>query len=231
MKRFIVIAGPQAAGKSTVISAINDQYQDLSALSSVFGEKKPPFLFPLQESRQIVVHTDVILGGVFMNLEQELEVIKHDLRRMDLVSNQQHDNLIYLDECNVFTIAHAKAHGLDQVEESWPEYIDRLQKLQAAVIFLDISADLSWERRHHKYSQRLVCFDESAHAEIMGRYYEYIKTLGPLLHTIYEQIPLPKIMVDASLPLKSVVQNVNKALAGFISLPNGQQQKEVAYVR
>jgi len=36
MKRFIVIAGPQAAGKSTVISALNEQYQSFSPLFPAF---------------------------------------------------------------------------------------------------------------------------------------------------------------------------------------------------
>lgn len=221
MKRFIVIAGPQAAGKSTVISAVNEQYQNMSPLFPVLSRKVFPFLFPLQESRQIVIHTDVILGGIFMTVEQELKVVKNDLRRMDIILEQRHDNLVYLDECNVFTMAHAKAHGIIQIEEYWSEYMARLEKLQAAVIFLDISPDLSWERRHLRYQQRLVCFDESDQAEIMGNYYEYIRRLKPLLLELYERLPLPKRMVDASLSPNSVIRNVNKALAELIS--NGQQ--------
>lgn len=233
MKRFIVIAGPQAAGKTTVISTLNEQYENLSPLITVLGQHSLPFLFPLQESRQIMIHRDVILGGIFMTSEQELEVIKWDLNRMDLILAQEHDNLVYLDECNIFTIAHAKAHGFDQAEEHWSDYTTRLEKLQAGVIFLDISLQLSWERRQHRYQQRLVCFAESERARIMGEYYEYLKRLRPLLLSVYERLNIPKIMIDASLPKTTVMQKVSKALTELASFSaNGQQRtEEVVHVR
>lgn len=217
MRRFIIIAGPQAAGKSTVISQINDQYQAMYPLSSAFGMGKIPCLFPLQESRQIVVHTNVLLGGTFMTEEQELEVVKCDLKRMDTILSQPHDNLVYLDECNIFTLAHANANGFSEVEKYWQEYIDRLVKLQAAVIFLDVHPEVSWERRHHKYQQRMVCFPEYEHAVVLGKYYEYIQKLGPALLSVYEKLGIPKRLIDASLSLKTVMQNVNRALAELIA--------------
>jgi thymidylate kinase len=217
MKRFIVIAGPQAAGKTTVISALNEQYQNLSSLITFFGQHSLPFLFPLQESRQIMIHRDVVLGGIFMTPEQELEVIKWDLNRMDLILAQKHDNLVYLDECNVFTIAHALAHQFARAEDYWDEYMARLEKLQAGVIFLDVPFQLSWDRRQHRYKQRLVCFPESDHARIMEEYYFYLVKLGPELLKIYERLTIPKIKIDASLPKNTVMQNVSKALAELAS--------------
>ncbi len=229
MKRFIIIAGPQAAGKTTVISALNEHYENLSPVIAALGQQSLPFLFALQESRQLMVHKEVVLGGIFMTLEQELEVIKWDLDRMDLILGQKHDNLVYLDECNIFTIAHAKAHGLDLAEEYWLEYIARLEKLQAGIIFLDVPLQLSWERRQHRYQQRLVCFAESERTKIIGQYYEYLKKLRPALIAIYERLSVPKIMIDASSSKTVVIQKVGKALTELVSFSiNGQQKsKEV----
>ena len=158
-----------------------------------------------------------------MTLEQELEVVRCDLGRMDTILNQPHDSLVYLDECNIFTIAHAKAHGFSQIEEYWQAYMERLEKLQAGVIFLDIPLDLSWERRQHRYQQRLVCFAESEQARIMGEYYEYLKKLRPLLLEAYERITLPKRMINAGLSKTSVIQKVSRALAELASFSTNSQ--------
>jgi thymidylate kinase len=221
MKKFIIIAGPQAAGKSTVISSLSEQYQNMLPLFYASGGKKPPFLFPLQESRQILIHKDVVLGGIFMNKEQEMEVVKCDMRRMELILQNKHENIIYLDECNIFTLAHAKAHGFFEILEHWKSYIAMLEKLQAAIIFLDTPLDLSWERRHHRYEQRLVCFPASEHVAIMERYYQYLKDLGPNLLDVYNNIPnpIPKRMIDGTLSKESVLRNVSKALAELSCFP------------
>jgi len=219
MKRFVVIAGPQAAGKTTVISVLGEQYENLSPLIAALGQRDLPFLFPLQENRQIMIHKNVILGAIFMTKEQEIEVVRWDINRMDLILGQEYDNLVYLDECNIFTIAHAKAHGFDCVKMYWQNYMDRLESLHAGVIFLDIPLQLSWERRKHRYQQRLVCFAEKERARIMGEYYEYLKKLRPLLLEIYERLNIPKIIIDASLPKTTVMQKVSKALAELVSSP------------
>lgn len=217
MKKFIVIAGPQAAGKSTVISNINDQYQSFSPMFAALGKPDLPFLFPLQESRQMIVHRDVVLGGIFMTGEQETDVVQYDLRRMNIILSQPHDNLVYLDECNIFTLAHARAHGFKGVDVFFDEYIKLLEKLQAAVIFLDVSPDISWERRKSRYEQRLVCFPREQHLQIMKEYFEYLQKLYPKLLEVYDSLLLPKIMIDAKMPKQNVVQAVNKALANFFS--------------
>lgn len=80
----------------------------------------------------------MLLGAIFMSEERELEVVQCDFGRMDLILKRTHKRLIYIDECNIFTIAHAAAHGIRQVEKYWDEYVDRLQKLRAKVIFLDV---------------------------------------------------------------------------------------------
>jgi thymidylate kinase len=211
MNELIIISGPQAAGKSTIISKACAYFQ---ALSPVFETKKRkmPLIFPLQESRQIIAHKDMLLGAIFMTKEQEEWVAGCDLERMDMMRRISSRRVIYLDECNIFTIAHAKAHGIKDIYRHWKDYSWRLEDLNAKVIFLDIDPELSWERRWRKYEQRLIYFHANRHKSIMRRYREYLEKLRPALLEVYEKLPLPKVLINARVPEKEVLQQVIVAL-------------------
>src|SRR5436190_3360964 len=81
MSKLIIIAGPQAAGKSTLIQKLGTQPHTVAPL---FAATKP-ILFPLQESRQIISHQYMLMGAIHMTPEHEHEVVKCDLNRMDLI--------------------------------------------------------------------------------------------------------------------------------------------------
>lgn len=218
MAEFIIIAGPQASGKSTVITKLSEQCRNVFPLLSR-TKKGFPILFPLQESRQIIVHQNILLGAIFMTPEQEIEVVQCDLRRMDLILSREDDrSLVYLDECNIFTIAHAAAHGVTQISEFWQEYLARLEKLEAKVIFLDVPPETSWLRRKQRYEERLIYFPETQYAGIMDRYHEYINRLYPELLEVYEKIPLPKSRIEANCPVSAVLQKASENLAQISSL-------------
>jgi hypothetical protein len=204
MSKLVILAGPQAAGKSTVITHLSRQPYTVAPL---FPGGKAPLIFPLQESRQIIAHMHMLLGAIFMTVEEEIEVVQCDLRRMDLILHRNH-RLIYLDECNIFTIAHAVAHGVTEVERYWDEYIARLKRLEAAVIFLDVPPNVSWDRRLNRYQQRLVYFPENHHQVILERYHEYLMRLHPLLINIYDHLPFPKAMVDGQCSEENVIKAV-----------------------
>lgn len=211
MGELIIVAGPQAAGKSTAISQICSQYQAVLPLIGQLGRKIPPIL-PLQESRQIIAHKDILLGAIFMTTEQEEWVVSCDLTRMDLILARPKNRVVYLDECNIFTIAHAMAHGVSQVERHWSEYVTRLKRLKAKVIFLDVDPEVSWERRRRKYEQRLVYFPRKRHRSIMRAYHKYLKKLHPLLLDVYHRLPFPKELIDGRLPEKNIILEVSSAL-------------------
>jgi|ERR1035437_581190 thymidylate kinase len=210
MSELIIIAGPQAAGKSTAIARLNEQYQSISPL---FGRRQKPLIFPLQESRQIVVHAHMLLGAIFMTPEHEQEVVAWDFKRMDTLAERKKDRIVYLDECNVFTIAHAMAHGIDAVKIHWSDYVQRLQRLNAKVIFLNVPPDLSWERRRRRYEQRLVYFPKKEHGRIMASYKNYLAQVHPLLKDVYSRLPIPKRFIDARQPNKVVLEEVSQSLA------------------
>lgn len=221
MREYIIIAGPQAAGKSTVITQLSEQYRNIVPFLSRASKKIPVLLLPLQESRQIIVHKNVIFGAIFMSQEDEEQVVRCDLRRMDLILKRQESqsqSLIYLDECNVFTIAHAAAHGVTQIGAFRREYIQRLERLNAKIVFLDIQPQVSWSRRKRRYEERLVYFPEDQHKEIMTRYQEYIEKLYPALLNLYNELPFPKRMISADCTLPILLQRVSEALVQLSSL-------------
>jgi len=216
-KELIIISGPQAAGKSTIIANVCAHLQALSPVLES-GRHKMPLMFPLQESRQIIAHKEMLLGAIFMTQAQEEWVAECDLARMDIMRRPSSRKIIYLDECNIFTIAHARAHGIKDIYRHWKDYMWRLEELNAKVIFLDIDPELSWERRWRKYEQRLVYFHANQHKSIMKRYRDYLNKLRPALLEVYEKLPLQKEFVDARVPEKVVLQQVIGALSKLSGL-------------
>lgn len=192
-------------------------------MADLFPGATAPLLFPLQESRQIVVHKYMLLGAIFMNLEQEQEVVSCDLGRMDLVLQRNQKQLVYLDECNIFTLAHAAAHMITGVEQYWDEYISRLKQLDAMVIFLDVPPAISWERRCRKYEKRLVYFPENEHKAIMRRYQEYMEKLYPLLLDIYRRLPFPKVIIDGSCSEENIIKMACQQMTHLTGISENMQ--------
>jgi deoxyadenosine/deoxycytidine kinase len=181
--RYIVLAGPQAAGKSTMIKGFCMQ-------SSIIK--------PLQESRQIIVRKYKRSGAIFMTKEDELEVIHYDMRRMFHILDNHEDGEVYIDETNVFTLGHAKAHAIDLLEGYFKQYNDLLRALNASVIFIDVLPSLSWERRHHRYAQRLAGLPTKQVESTLCLYRAYLERLHHELNMVYKRLNIPKVRIDGS---------------------------------
>lgn len=194
MKKYVLLCGPQAAGKSTCVGSLRDFLLNLYPclpLSAELGS------FCLQESRQIIVRKYHAMGGIFLTVEQEREIIATDLYRMTVITRELDDSTFYVDETNVFTLAHAKVHGIDLFTEFWPQYMALLKELQAVVVFMDIDPATSWQRRKHIYKNRLYRFPQKDRRKILKRFEEYLGQLYPELLDIYEKLEIPKIKVSA----------------------------------
>jgi thymidylate kinase len=212
MSKMIIIAGPQAAGKSTAVTQLSSQ---ACSIAPLFLGKRAPLLFPLQESRQIIVHKHMLLGAIFMTLEHELEVVNCDLERMDLILQRDQHHFVYVDEGNIFTLAHAAAHGITEAGRYWDSYVARLTRLNTAVIFLDVPPDVSWDRRQRRYEQRLAYFPESQREAIRQQYREYLGKLSPLLLDLYRRLPFPKVTIDGCSSKENVIAEVFQSVADF----------------
>ncbi|MCX6816136.1 MAG: hypothetical protein NT120_04780 [Candidatus Aenigmarchaeota archaeon] len=159
-------------------------------------------LIALQEMRQIVVHKYDIPGGIYVERAEEEEIVNSDLQRMNnIISKESYsDSRIILDECNVFTLAHSKAHDID-LDHYFQEYIKKLKELDAFILFLDISPETSWQRRKARYDERIQEFPYHDRESIMKTYHDYLFRFKPLLDELYGRIDLPKVKIDVNTPL------------------------------
>jgi predicted kinase len=180
---FFILAGPQAAGKSTFAKSIC---------------ANEPRVVSLEESRQIIVHNYQRKGAIFMTELDEIEVIHHDMTRMFTILGQNRRQHLYLDETNVFTLAHARAHGIDLLEGYFRQYCDLLTRLNTGVVFIDVPPEISWERRRHRYAQRLWELQDEERHEIMMKYKQYLNRLHPELVVMYDRLELPKEKIDGA---------------------------------
>jgi hypothetical protein len=193
---YFIIAGPQAAGKSTLV-------KDICAAE--------PSITSLEESRQIIVHNYQRKGAIFMTELDEIEVIHHDMTRMFTILGQNRPHQLYLDETNVFTLGHARAHGIDLLEGYFRQYCDLLVRLNAGVLFIDVAPDISWERRQHRYAQRLWDLQDDERHKIMVKYKAYLTRLYPELLAIYDRLDVPKAKVNGSAGLEATSPAVVEA--------------------
>jgi len=200
--KYIIFAGPQGAGKSTLIRHLCNR--DLK-------------ITPLQESRQVIVHKYLRDGAIFMTELDEIEVIHHDMTRMFTIRGQNSRNRVYIDETNVFTLAHARAHGIDLVAGYYRQYCDILKTLNAAIVFVDASAEVSWTRRRHRYAQRLWDLAEEERLHFMARYEAYLVKLRPELLALYDGLDLPKVKIGGNSSLKECCQASEEAFRQFCS--------------
>lgn len=216
-RKFIVIAGPQAAGKSSVkghIAGIYNQYHaSYNKYSRGYGLSA---VVPLEEARSIVIHKHQIKGAISMSYLDELEVIHTDMGRM-LTIMRDDDDRIFLDECNVFTLAHANAHGIDITEGFYKQYCDMLQRLNTGMIFLDVPPDVSWERRKSRYEERHWKMPFHEKAKVMKAHRDYMDDLYPRLCEMYESLDFPKAKIDANAPLDSVKKEVEETFRKLVA--------------
>ncbi|MBN2454069.1 AAA family ATPase [Candidatus Woesearchaeota archaeon] len=223
-KAYIIVAGPQAAGKSTLVKHLSSKYDDVTAFLGRTEKilSHPSEIIPLEESRQIVVHKRQLKGAIFMDYLDELEVIFNDQTRMFKILREEeesgdHRKNTYIDECNVFTLGHAKAHGIDLLNGYYIQYSDMLKFMNSAVIFLDSPPSTSWERRKGRYEQRLWDATPDEKIKTMRAYQEYLERLYPALLGIYEMLELPKVKIKSSGTLEETLKKGEDAFGEMLA--------------
>ena len=215
-RKFFVVTGPQAAGKTTAIMHLSGKYINSVPMltRTEKGKVVPPYeVMSLEESRALIVHKYQVKGAVFMSELDELEVIHNDMTRMFKILRNEDRGEMYIDECNVFTLAHAKAHGIDLLDGYYKQYCDMLRKLNARFLFLDVPPEISWKRRRERYKQRHWDLPPSEREEVMKRHKDYLFTLYPELLKIYEGLDFPKAKIDTSVPLSDALALIEKEIS------------------
>ncbi len=187
---YLIIAGPQAAGKTTTIRYLSEQYKKGS-----FFEEVSFF----RESREIVNSKYSLKGAVSITQLDEIETIELDLRRMSQLQKGI-ENRCYFDESNIFTLSHAAMRHIP-IKSYFDDYYSLLEKLNTRVIFLDITPEISWKRRKSEYIKRVENLPYKEQEKMLAEYKNYISSVYNRLLKLYEMINFPKIKINASLPI------------------------------
>lgn len=198
--KYLILAGPQAAGKSTTKDAVKTVNYSITTL---------------QEARQIVVRSRERKGAIFMSKEDELNAIHLDFQRMFHILDNHRDSQIYVDETNVFTLGHALAHGIDLVDGYFKQYCDLLQALNAVVLFIDVPVEISWSRRKPRYIERLRGYPDADVQATLALHRKYLDRLHPELLKIYNRLTCRKACIDGSQSREDTTRNVIKSLRDF----------------
>jgi thymidylate kinase len=205
---YFVLAGPQCAGKSTVKSYLYARFMTRRP-----GEPHPRNLVLLQEMRQLVMHEHGIHSAIFIDSCTECEIVERDLARMDDILRRA-DERLYLDETNVFTLAHASRRGLDTAFHL-AAYVERLKRLDAAVLFFDLAPALSWSRREARYNERVKGFPRSEADVVLNQYRRYLDEVDSCLSMIRASLPVDIVRIDAS---RSTEDTLSRSAEVFVAL-------------
>jgi len=183
--QYLIIAGPQAAGKTTTKRYLEERCKEFSNQNFRF----------LDESRDIISKKHSSFGTLTITRDLEYKIIEEDLSRLKGIEERGKDSDInYVDETSVFGLAHSCLHGIE-IKDYFREYIDILRRLDSSVMFLDVPPEISLSRRKERYEKRFASMDEDEKKDAMDEVWKYFNGVYPELLKMFEQINLPKIKI------------------------------------
>lgn len=196
-RTYVIIGGPQASGKSHAQRHLVRTYKNIVAL---------------REAGQILLERERekgnLLGGALVDRQFEKGVLQLDLERMKGIPHEPSNN-IYLDESNIFAVAHARVKNPDLAEILFLKYSQALSSFDTGVIFTHIAPEVSWKRRERAYTQRYMGSPDFE--DRMKRSRDYIFQLYPFLMELYRTLPYPKQQVEGTVPHAEFEKNVETA--------------------
>ena len=204
---YIIISGPQAAGKSTTINYLKEKYNNSGDV-----------LF-LEETRCSVQRKLNPTGCLTATRNLEIKLIENDLERLrNIEGNKQRYN-VCVDECNIFTLAHAKLYDIN-IGNVFREYMNSLEKLNAKIIFLDVPPETSWDRRKGRYEKRIKDFSEDEKKSAMNDFKKYMDYVYPNIIQMFKNIELPKIRINNELNQNDSLGKIEKIFLNIINRPS-----------
>lgn len=202
---YLVICGPQAAGKTTALSKFD-------RLRITFGET-----IVLRESRDILKEKNKWLGAIFMTKRDEEGVIDIDLKRLAKIAEDNSPQKLYIDECSIFTLAHAVVHGV-HTREYLKDYLSTLERLDAKFLFLDVRPEISWNRRKDSYATRTQNLPQNEREATLREYQRYMATVYEQLIAFYDKVPFEKRRIRTEGTKQEAEKEIARSLQSL--LPN-----------
>ena len=183
--QYLIIAGPQASGKTTTKNYLEKRCNDCNNKNVIF----------LQETRSIINRKYNPFGALTITRDLEYKIIEEDLKRLkDIEETEKNKEIIYVDETSIFSLAHSGLHNIE-TKPYFKEYLDVLKKLNPKILFLDVKPEISWLRRKEKYEKKVADMGEDERGEAMKEFRIYLDYVYPELIKMFEQINIPKARI------------------------------------
>ena len=146
----IVVAGPQASGKSTLKKYLGE---------SLKNKYKYFEVVVFDEIRKLSQSKYNLMGALTVKKSFEYAIIEEDMERLKDFEERRNEGIIFIDETSIFTLAHAITQKMD-IDKYFRFYEQRLKNLNSKIIFLDVVPSVSWSRRKQEYEGRLKSLSE-----------------------------------------------------------------------
>jgi len=139
--KIIVIAGPQASGKTTVWRFLSDKY---GGRAGFYEEMNPYVLFP-EKAR---------LGSVVVDAEMEKKIHEADVARIGEVLKE---GMVGVIETLMFhAVYYEEFLGKEFYHQGMRDYEKALREVEVGVLFIDTTPEVSFARRRGEYWWRVV---------------------------------------------------------------------------
>ena len=179
---LVIVAGPQGSGKSTAQRYLAERYSNIVTLIEAAR-----ILFDEDRSKGIVS------GGALVGSGFEKRIMNLDLERMCKISLEGSSQTIYLDETNIFSVAHESLKDPVFAQQMYEGYMKALNSLRVGILFTNVPPEISWMRRRRLYERRYK--DIADFEQRIRRSREYLWRIYPEMIKLYERLPFAKRLV------------------------------------
>jgi nicotinamide riboside kinase len=185
MKKLMIIVGPQSSGKTTLFNFLKTKIK-----KALFLEEINPFTLVGKKH----------LGGAFVDLKLEKQIINEDLKRLKKIVYQPSEKELVIEETGIFHLIYLKKLANEEIcTHYFQKYFRLYNKIFPLIIFIDTKPQISWQRRKQIYLSRLKNITDQKQKKLMlKKYREKIFELYPQWHWLYRYLPFKKIIIKNS---------------------------------
>jgi len=184
LTKFLIIAGPQSSGKTTVFNLLKKKYPKLSFV---------------EEINQYSLVNKKHMGGAFVNREIEIAITSENIRTTKKIDRTKK---VVIMETDIFHVVYLeKSAGRKTAEEFFPRYLKAHKGLNPTIIFIDTKPRTSFQRRRKIYLKRIKdagIIDLKTKKQMLEKHKKNIYDLYPLWIKYYKKIPFKKFMIKNS---------------------------------
>ncbi len=180
---LVVIAGPQASGKTTGWEFLKNKY---GQVADFYEEMNQNILFPEK----------VKLGSIIVDAKMERKIHEADIAS---IAEMKMRNKLRVAETLMFHVVYYEEMvDKEFYERGKKDYQEALREFQVGVIFIDTRPEVSFRRRESEYERRIKNEIERRglggseakrfRQEMRGKYLRKMKERYPLWKQVYDEI-------------------------------------------